>query len=169
MSDQSNYVSKIDSIYMPVLKQLLYSQDKTKSQQLREEFKEIVSIIIILATPLSIKSLSQLVDSEPEDIKCRLDQLHSVLSVPTNFDVPVRLLHLSFRDFLLQYRKESNKFWIDERNANQRLTARCFQIMQSSLRKNICDLPSEGTECNGISQTLIQCFITPALKYSCQY
>lgn len=103
-------------------------------------------MIIILATPLSIKSLSQLVGREPDDIKCRLDQLHSVLSVPDDFDTPVRLLHLSFRDFMLDYRDDKTKFWIDEKYGNQRLTARCFQIMQRSLRKNICDLPSEGTE-----------------------
>jgi hypothetical protein len=93
-----------------VLKQLLTSQNKTESQQLLEEFKEIVGVIIILATPLSISSLSRLIDREPDNVKCRLDRLHSVLSVPNDFDTPVRLLHLSFRDFLLDHYTDKRGF-----------------------------------------------------------
>ncbi|KAF4772650.1 hypothetical protein HAV15_005067 [Penicillium sp. str.  len=144
LTDQSTYVSKMDSTYIPVLKQLLTGQNETESRTLLEEFKEIVGVIIILAIPLSINSLSHLIDRELEDVQCRLDQLHSVLSVPNNFDTPVRLLHLSFRDFLLDHHQEKSKFWIDEKYANQRLANRCLQIMQGSLEKNICKLPSEN-------------------------
>ncbi|CAG8140451.1 unnamed protein product [Penicillium nalgiovense] len=169
LTDQSTYVSKMDSTYIPVLKQLLTGQNETESRTLLEEFKEIVGVIIILAIPLSINSLSHLIDRELEDVQCRLDQLHSVLSVPNNFDTPVRLLHLSFRDFLLDHHQEKSKFWIDEKYANQRLANRCLQIMQGSLEKNICKLPSEGTQRNEISNDSIQHYIPPELKYACQY
>lgn len=66
-------MSKIDSTYIPVLKQLLTSQNKIESRKLLEEFKEIVGVIIILTTPLSINSLSHLIDRELDDIKYRLD------------------------------------------------------------------------------------------------
>ncbi|KAJ5335724.1 uncharacterized protein N7506_005660 [Penicillium brevicompactum] len=125
LTDQSTYVSKMDSTYVPVLKQLLTGQNETESRELLEEFKEIVGMIIILATPLSINSLSHLIDRDSDDVKCRLDQLHSVLGVPNNFDSPVRILHLSFRDFLLDHREDESKFWIDEKYANQRLAERC--------------------------------------------
>ncbi|KAJ6189996.1 hypothetical protein N7519_000017 [Penicillium mononematosum] len=125
LTDQSTYVSKMDSTYVPVLKQLLTGQNETESRKLLEEFKEIVGVIIILATPLSINSLSHLIDRESDDVKCRLDQLHSVLSVPNNFDTPVRILHLSFRDFLLDHREDESKFWINGKYANQRLAERC--------------------------------------------
>ncbi|KAF7595218.1 hypothetical protein BBP40_006963 [Aspergillus hancockii] len=143
LTDQSTYVSKMDSTYVPVLKQLLTNQDEGESQQLLKEFKEIVGAVIVVATPLSINALSQLLDKEPDDVKCRLDQLHSVLSVPNNFDTPVRLLRLSFRDFLLDHQKTKGQFWIDEKDVNQDLAARCLQTMQHSLRRNICDLPGE--------------------------
>jgi len=159
----------MDSTYIPVLKQLLTSQDETESQQLLEEFKEIVGLVIILSTPLSIKSLSHLVSREPDDIKYRLDHLHSVLSVPNDYDTPVRLLHLSFRDFLLDQRKEVSKFWIDEKYANRSLTAKCLQIMQGSLRKNLYNLPSESTQRNELSKNSIQQYIPPELKYAYRY
>ncbi|CAG8089958.1 unnamed protein product [Penicillium nalgiovense] len=129
----------------------------------------IVGVIIILATPLSINSLSHLIGRESDDVKCRLDQLHSVLSVPDNFDTLVRILYLSFRDFLLDHREDESKFWINGKYANQRLAERCRQIMQDSLEKNICKLPSEGIQWNEISNDSIQHYIPPELKYACRY
>ncbi|CAG8280574.1 unnamed protein product, partial [Penicillium salamii] len=169
LTDQSTYVSKMESTYVPVLKQLLTGQNETESRKLLEEFKEIVGVIIILATPLSINSLSHLIDRESDDVKCRLDQLHSVLGVPNNFDTPVRILHLSFRDFLLDHREDESKFWINGKYANQRLAERCRQIMQDSLEKNICKLPSEGVQWNDIGNDSIQHYIPPELKYACRY
>lgn len=169
LTDQSSYMSKMDSTYIPVLKQLLTGQDEEESRILLEEFKQIVGAIIILATPLSINALSQLLDREPDDVKCRLDRLHSVLSVPNDFVTPVRLLHLSFRDFLLNRRKDKSEFWVDEKCSNQYLTARCLGIIQYSLGKNICNLPSEGTRCNEIDKDSIRYHIPPELKYACRY
>lgn len=162
-------MSKIDSTYIPVLKQLLIGQNERESQQLLEEFKEIVGAVIVLATPLSISSLSKLLDRELDDVKCRLNRLHSVISVPSNFDTPVRLLHQSFRDFLLDYHQDKSEFWIDEKPVSQRLTARCLQILQNNLRKNICNLPSEGVQRNEIDRYSIRHYIPPVLKYACRY
>ncbi|KAJ6084355.1 hypothetical protein N7486_011155 [Penicillium sp. IBT 16267x] len=169
LTDQSTYVSRMDGTYIPVLKQLLAGQDEAESHQLLNEFKEIVGVIVILETPLSIRSLSELVGREPDDIKCRLDQLHSVLSVPDDLNTPVRLLHLSFRDFLVDYRDDKSEFWIDEKYTNQRLATQCIHIMQHSLHKNMCDLPSGGTKRKDISKDLIQRYIPPELKYACRY
>lgn len=169
LTDQSVYVSKMDSTYIPVLKQLLTGQDEEESKQILEDFKEIVGAVVNLATPLSINALSQLLDRGRDDLKCRLDLLHSVLSVPNDFDTPIRLLHLSFREFLLNNRKSKTQFWIDEKGVNKHLTGQCLQTMQRSLRKNICNLPNEGTQRNEIDRDSIHCKIPPELRYACRY
>jgi len=169
LTDQSVYVSKMDSTYIPVLKQLLTGQDEEESKQILEDFKEIVGAVVNLATPLSINALSQLLDRGRDDLKCRLDLLHSVLSVPNDFDTPIRLLHLSFREFLLNNRKSKSEFWIDEKGVNKHLTGQCLQTMQRSLRKNICNLPNEGTQRNEIDRDSIHCKIPPELRYACRY
>lgn len=169
LEDQSTYVSKMDNIYVPILKQILTHPDEDESQQLFQDFKEIVGAVIILATPLSINALSQLLDRDQEDVKCRLDLLHSVLSVPDNFNTPVRLLHLSFRDFLLDRQKGKNQFWVNEKDVNQHLTAQCLQTMQHHLKKNICNLPSEGMQHNELDRFSVGHYIPPELRYSCRY
>lgn len=73
-----------------------------------EEFKDIVGVII-LVTSLSVNTLAQLLDIEQINIQAHLDLLHSVLDIPTGLE-PVRILHLSFRESLLDDTKKGNPF-----------------------------------------------------------
>ncbi|KAF1969429.1 hypothetical protein BU23DRAFT_557623 [Bimuria novae-zelandiae CBS 107.79] len=77
-----------------------------------------------------------------DDSVCRLDSLHSVLSMPDCDDVPVRLLHLSFWEFLTDTsKKEKSPFWVDERARHERLAPRCLELMSGpdGLRQNMCE------------------------------
>jgi hypothetical protein len=103
-------------------------------------------VIILLANPLSVKALARLLNMEIDEIKNRLDLLHSVLHIPDSVDAPVRLLHLSFRDFLLDSKKkDKTPFWIDEKDMHHKVTVQCLEVMRHRLKKNICNLPFDGT------------------------
>jgi hypothetical protein len=170
LADETTYVSKMDSTYMPVLNQLLTGQDERESQQLVQEFREIVGAIILLASPLSVNALARLLNLETDDINNRLDSLHSVLDIPNDLDAPIRLLHLSFRDFLLDSKKkESSPFWIDQKEMHKIFTVRCLKVMEDGLKKNICNLPSDSTPRGEIDMHSINHYLTPELQYSCRY
>ncbi|CEL03835.1 hypothetical protein ASPCAL04975 [Aspergillus calidoustus] len=136
LSAKSTYVSKMASTYLPVLNQLFKDQDRFEAQQIAKEFRQMVGPIIMLATPLPVNGVSKLLGIDPTKIKKRLSQLHSVLIVPDDLDTPVKLQHLSFRDFLLDYTtkddKESEKFWIDSEAIHQKLTDQCLVDDKSS-------------------------------------
>jgi hypothetical protein len=172
IADQSASVSKMESTYLPVLKQLLIGQDEWECQQLVQEFKKIIGVIIVLATPLSVNALSQLLNIGVTNINKRLDHLHSVLNIPGDLDASVRLLHLSFRDFLLDTKtknmEKSKQFWIDKKAVHQNLTDQCLGVMDYSLRKNICKLPYNGTQHKGINSS-INHDLSPELQYACRY
>jgi len=53
---------------------------------------------ILDCSPASLLAISK------EDIDSELDDLHSVLSIPSDRDSPVQLFHLSFHDFLLGFK-----------------------------------------------------------------
>ncbi|KAJ5629423.1 hypothetical protein N7528_003080 [Penicillium herquei] len=168
LQDQSRYVSRMDKTYLPILTQLLDDEDSDlEQQQLLQEFQDIVGTIILLAVPFSIKNLSQFLDISQDLISHRLDSFQSVLSVPNdpNEDTPVRILHLSFRDFLVQ---SDSKYRVDEQKKHREIASRCLEIMSSHLRKNMCNL-KPGTQREDIdAQSLNQCFPTE-LSYSCRY
>ncbi|KAF3193803.1 hypothetical protein TWF225_009348 [Orbilia oligospora] len=110
MSYQSNWhTSQLEATYLPILHRLKQKAMSISYQTLITEFRKIVGTLINLASPMSIPSLSKLLAVSERKVSSRLWQLHSVLEVPkpssglaiqTSVDAPVRMLRLSFRDFL---------------------------------------------------------------------
>jgi hypothetical protein len=95
--------------------------------------------------------------------------LHSVLSVPTNQDSPIRLLHLSFRDFLLDPEKRKSLFWVDERKAHELLADSCIGLLSAKLKRDICNLQAPGILTEEISDQKIKSGLSADLQYACQY
>lgn len=166
-------VSNLDRTYLPILNHLFINDEDERDQKRQiTEFQEIVGSILVLESPLSITSLAQLLDISKESVKCRLDSLHSVLNVPVNDDMPVRPLHLSFRDFLFDPQKCGKSFfWVDERKTHEKLASLCLQLMSSSkgLKKDMCSLLLPGTLRNTIDNQTINDSLTSELRYACRY
>jgi hypothetical protein len=168
LKDQAKYVSRMDKTYLPILTRLLDDQesDELEQQQLLQEFQAIVGVIILLAVPLSINALSVFLGIGADQISNRLDTFRSVLSVPSDRNQPVRILHLSFREFLVQPR---TKFHVDEPEKHKDITERCLKTLQSHLQKNICILESPRSRRADIDPQDIRQYLPPELQYSCRY
>jgi hypothetical protein len=161
--------SKLDVTYLPVLDRLLNRQGEKQKKQLVQQFQQVVGAIVILESPLSVISLSRLIGLTERVVHLRLNPLHSVLSVPDDDTLPVRLFHLSFRDFLLDSEtRKKTPFWVNEKEMHSSLTTRCLLVC-GDLRKNICGLPSDGTQRVDIDQQTIDHCLSPELQYSCRY
>jgi hypothetical protein len=117
-------------------------------------------------------SLASLLQIPREKVEYRLDPLHSVLSIPANLASPVRLLHLSFREFLLDPEKRGKSvFWVDERERHKILAKRCLELLSGPkcLKENICSLESPGTLRTEINpQTIERCLLADG-RYACRY
>ena len=168
----AHQVSKLDKTYLPILNQLFNGEDKEDKERWASEFREIVGSIIVLESPLSIISLAHLLGIPKDDISCRLDSLYSVLSIPNSEDVPVRLLHLSFREFLVDPQKQGKSpFWVDERETHERLASKCLQLMSGprGLKQDICGLSIPGTLKTEINNQTINKSLPLELRYACRY
>jgi hypothetical protein len=107
-----------------------------------------------------------------DEIKCQLDFLHSVLSIPNSEDVPIRLLHLSFREFLVDPQKQGKSlFWVDEKSTHKKLASRCLELMSgpSGLHQDMCSLVEPGALRGEIDQGTITSSLPPDLQYACRY
>ncbi|EED17202.1 wd40 protein, putative [Talaromyces stipitatus ATCC 10500] len=165
-----NQESKLDGTYLPVLDRLASKYSGTRQMQLIQEVREVVGAIILLESPLSVTSLSKLMGISAITINARLNSLHSVLNIPNNETLPVRVFHLSFRDFLLDPNtREKTPFWVEEGVMNQKLTAYCLSVMRDQLKKNMCNFQSYGTERRSIDTRTINLSLPPELQYSCRY
>ncbi|MCJ1348728.1 hypothetical protein MMC31_006961 [Peltigera leucophlebia] len=168
----ARHVSRLDKTYLPILTHLFDDEDELDKERQTSEFREVVGSIVVLESPLSIPSLAHLLNIPKEDISCRLDLLHSVLNIPVDETMPVRLLHLSFRDFLLDTKKRGKSpFWVNEKETQKRLAIQCLQLLSSprGLRENMCNLTGPGTLRNEINSQAIDNALSPEVRYACRY
>ena len=168
----ANQASRLDKTYLPVLNHLFDIEDEVDKERQTSEFRELVGSIVVLESPLSIPSLAHLLSISKEDIRCRLDLLHSVLNIPIDEDMPVRLLHLSFRDFLLDTQKRGkSSFWVNEKKTHEILASKCLQLLSSpkSLRQNMCNLTTPGTPRSEVDDRIIGIALSPEIQYACRY
>lgn len=162
--------SNLDATYLPVLDQLLTDLCDSDKDEVLRLFKHLVGPIVLLESPLSVSGLASLLGISQADIDSHLDLLHSVLNVPLSPSSPVRLFHLSFRDFLIDPSKRGkNPFWIDEKEAHKQLAADCIRLMSETLRRNICNLEWPGAVTDSVKPEIILDKLPLELQYACQY
>lgn len=165
-SEAATATSQMGGVYKPLLEQILSDEDQDESEDLVKEFRDIVGPIILLATPLSVHTLGLILSMPVEDIAYLLNKLQSVLIVPEDTDAPVRMLHLSFQEFLV---KTESVFHVDERETHAKILSCCMRVMASRLKHNICGLSSYGTRRTDIEHRVLVQFLPPDLQYCCRY
>jgi hypothetical protein len=162
--------SKLDATYLPVLNQLLIGVTKSEKRGIVEQFKQVVGSIVILASPLSATSLDRLLGVPEGTVDSRTDLLHSVLSIPSGSNHPIRVLHLSFRDFLVDTEKrETNPFWVDENQTHQAIANRCILLMSNSLKQDVCGLRCPGVLTTNIKSSQVDQCLPLEVRYACLY
>jgi hypothetical protein len=166
----SSQASKLDRTYLPVLDQLLTDLNDSEKDDLVREFREVVGSIVILAEPLGTSTLARLLNIARETIEGRLDSLHSVLSIPANPDSPVRLLHPSLREFLLDPEKQGrNPFWVDGWERHDAIVTRCLELMSIHLGEDICHLEFLGKLRREIDIQIVDECLSADVRYACRY
>ncbi|KAI1323960.1 putative WD-repeat protein [Xylariaceae sp. FL0255] len=162
--------SQLDATYLPVLSYLIDGLPVSETDEVLKVFRRVVGSVVLVAKPISTLILSQLLDISIDAITTQLDFLHSVLDIQPSPKAPVRLLHLSFRDFLVDPSKRpENPFWIDEEEVHRQLLGGCLSIMNRTLRGDVCGLGHPGTPLSSIDPHMISKTLPPEVEYACEY
>jgi hypothetical protein len=170
VATQESPAKELDQIYTQILEHSFKKVHERGKQQLAKVFRQVVGAIVILFDPLSTTALAGLLAVRKEIINMRLRHLCSVLNVPENEDSTIRLLHPSFRDFLLdKQRCRDQHFWVDEKKAHEALAENCLRLMFNCLRRDICGLHAPGTFANAVESSRIEQYLPPDLQYACRY
>ena len=162
--DNTEGIHPLDRLYQTILEQQ-FTLDGA-----RRRFQEVMAVVLALHEPLSIKSLSALFIRRlniRDIIKC----LGSLLDGVLDDEKPIRPLHTSFRDFLLD-KDRSSIFHVDIQSQHSlRLGRALLACMRTMLRFNICDLKDSRIRNMDIPDlpTRVNTAIPSHLAYSCRY
>ncbi|KAN0085996.1 Quinonprotein alcohol dehydrogenase-like superfamily [Tylopilus felleus] len=162
--DNTKGIHPLDELYQTILEQL-FTLDGA-----RPRFQKVMAVVLALHEPLSINSLSAL--SIPRlNIREIIKSLGSLLDGVLDDEKPIRPLHTSFRDFLLD-KARSSIFHVDIQSQHSlRLGRALLTCMRTMLRFNICDLKDSRIRNVDIPDlpTRVNTAIPPHLAYSCRY
>ncbi|KAL8409993.1 hypothetical protein RB594_008184 [Gaeumannomyces avenae] len=172
--------SQLHTTYLPILNQLLLkrtdlgsvSRTENEKAEIVGWFREIVGTIVLLADPLPTSSLARLFGKSQVNVDSKLRGLHSVLDISDDPLAPVKLLHLSFRDFLVDdENRDANPFWVDKQDTHERLADRCLKLLSSddNLKRDVCGLRLPGTPRSEIDRQTIDTALPPDVQYACRY
>lgn len=169
---------QLDQIYLPILNYVLFGSynpgDKPDPLDADEqsELLQILSAIVFLATPLPRRAIAALLDIPEHSVNHHLENLHAVLDAPSDSRAPVRILHQSFRDFIVGYKGEdmSSILPLDEKETHALLARQCIRLMESKpLKRDICDINDPGRLRRQIKDTLVSEHISTELAYACRF
>lgn len=161
----------LDAIYTSILQfSVLGDAIEEEKTEISSLFKQIVGSIVVLFEPLSPQSLATLVDTSLSSVEETLKSLHSVLAVPEKSSETVQLLHLSFRDFLIDNQRcLDDNFCISEATAHETIFQNSVKVMSTMLRHDLCGLHSPAMELFDIERSQISQHIPTHLQYACRY
>jgi hypothetical protein len=163
--------------YLPILTQVVASEDDDRRESRILEFKRIVGSLVLLYDPLSASALMSLIGALPREVVGVLRPLHSVLNIPQAPDgrldlkTPITLFHLSFRDFLIDSAlKKENMFWIEAAEMHRQLGMHCIRLLESGgLKEDICGVVAPGTRRSAVAKSKVHSSLPEDVAYACCY
>jgi len=161
----------LDEMYTKLLQYAVIGDRRScEHDALLERFRQVVGSIVIIFDVMTTENLANLLCLRVWEVKTALGSLRSVLNIPKDESQPVRIFHPSFRDFLLDQQRCSDRgFWIDEKERHIDLFQRCLELMSKRLQQDICGIREPGVLITEISKDMIQSVITADLRYACRY
>lgn len=168
----------LDDLYLQILSKAF---EKVKSNsRTRDLFLHVLGTLLAAPYPVSLEVVGFLhLDQEVFKGKTQdqaatyihnniLSDLNSLLLIPPRTTDPIRLMHTSIRDLLVdQERCRDKPYFVDLAVNHYRLTTVSFRLMGRDLKENICKL-SDLSKANTDIQDVTERSVPKGLQYCCR-
>jgi hypothetical protein len=164
----------LDKLY----KSILQRNFNAKNKKVMQKYRMVMSQILVASQPLSqssLKKLQSVYHSQDtgevktlESVELVIPYLGALLTGVDNMDIPVRPIHTSVRDFLLDETR-SGEYAINASEGHNIMGIATIQLMTKKLHFNMCSLPSSylhNSEVNDLGDRILQ-GLSKELCYAC--
>jgi hypothetical protein len=128
--------TNMDALYAEIL-----SACNWRDEDFVHDYELVIGTVMAAKTPISSSALQSLHRGNPDlDVNEVLRPLSSLLTGLFHNTQPIRILHLSFRDFLTcraQISPMYERFQVNEREHSQRLALSCLNVLNEDLNSSI--------------------------------
>jgi len=156
----------LDSLYLGVLQGAFPQIDEAQQADLQM----VLGTIVLLLDPLDAESLEALLDLEEGMVRSTLLHLHSIAIVPDTGNGPVRLMHPSFHDFLIDNSRCNNtQFVVNAQHRHTSLAECCLRVLQT-LSPDICKIGDPSVLNQEVDLPVrISTYIPAHVRYACRH
>ncbi|KAI0302996.1 hypothetical protein BC826DRAFT_324029 [Russula brevipes] len=138
-------------------------------------YRQVVGTVVGARQPLTISAICTLLKADDDGtssaIRSLLENLGSVLAlyrIRGGAVVLVRIGHPTFYDYVTSHKRCPSTWFIDPHQASAQLGSRCFSLMATMLRRDICRMGTPSATNKDVSESSGQ-YITTGLRYACSH
>ncbi|KAJ5979809.1 hypothetical protein N7481_007107 [Penicillium waksmanii] len=169
-----NAEKELDKMYTTVLEYSFVSASDglcpEEAEKIHQLFQRIVGAIITISDAMNSESLALLLGEKRERIDTILSVLNSVINVEENNNELIRILHPSFREYLLDAKRcTNNSYSILADDTHGYILTRCFDLLMSQLQRNPLRITQPGAKARDAEIETINRYISIPLQYSSRY
>ena len=171
-------LSGLADVYIPILRQATAASNGQSAKDRLAKFRDVFGSLILLYDPLSATALSCLLNVPKAMIGSFPPRLQSVLDVgklangKTDPYSPIKLFHLSFRDFLvdatLRNIDEGKDFHKREARTHHCLAEQCLRLLSGgALKEDVCEVDAPGIKRADIERSRVLENLPKEVAYAC--
>ncbi|KAJ1302554.1 hypothetical protein OPQ81_002871 [Rhizoctonia solani] len=161
-----NKYEDLDRLYTTVLSAVF---NMRLDEGEKDNMQRVLWTVVSAKEPVPVDTIASLACLTERQVWAALQSLRSVVHVPEDNSL-ISTLHASFPEYMLN-QSRAGGFHCDESESNEMLVHRCFDVMKSELKFNICNLKSSylaDKQVDNLESRVTQ-YISPTLSYSCRY
>jgi hypothetical protein len=164
----SGQFGRLDDLYTRIL-----CDAQGSHKQPNDVLRTILVTLILLQQELPAKDLAVMAGIDEDTCGEYLRRISAILNYQHNTNDPIRLMHLSFPDFLSNAGRcsEVSHYVLNPAEDHLRKAERCMEIMNEHLRYNICDFSDPSLfhiEVPGF-KARVGVHVSAVLRYSCRF
>jgi hypothetical protein len=163
--------SSLDGLYTHIL--VNASESSTRANSVDEDLRSTLVALVLAQQPLTVDGLAVMAGIDQDSCSECLRRISALLDYQHESDEPVRLMHLSFSDFLSDPHRCSDLpfYVVDGASDHISLVEVCFDLMNRHLRYNICQIQNSSllnAEVLNLGGRMKE-HIPESLRYACRF
>src|SRR5258708_13535207 len=131
---------------------------------------KVIGTVIRLRSEMPLDVIVRFLGEREIVVKMALNQIQSIIPIPTDLSQPIQIYHPSFPDFITsRERCPDSRFYVDTSIHERRRALHCLDILNNQLSKGVETLLKPMEEASSVPRDALLRTIPLEVQYACRF
>src|SRR5260221_12923863 len=131
---------------------------------------KVIGTVIRLRSEMPLDAIVRFLGAREIMVKMALNQIQSIIPIPSDLSRPIRIYHPSFPDFITSWERcPDSLFYVDTSIHERRLALHCLDILNNHLSNEIETLLKPTEEASSVPRDALLRAIPLEVQYACRF